>query len=153
MTTHHDVARQLQLKMSQLRGQIAEESEEAADQTRLALDWKHQIASNPLIAAAVAFAIGYWLIPRWRSSAVADPPVEVRLPPREQARPSVPRSRIWKTLALAAGSILIRALVSGAVSKAIAGFETFRDQRSTEDQGSVSKHNSRPIKTGKPNAH
>ncbi len=134
MTTHHDDARQLQLKMSQMRGRIAAESGKAADQARRALDWKHQVASHPLTSAAVAIALGYWMIPGGKNKSGIDSLNEMRTLLENQARPQSARSGIGKTLAWAAGSVLMRNLVSGAVSKAIASFAIRRDQSSSECQ-------------------
>ncbi len=148
MTTHHDVARQLQMKMSQMRGLIAEESEEAADQTRLALDWKHQLASHPVITAAIAIAVGYWLIPRRQQRAEADSLVEIRSLLENQTRQSTAGSGIGKNLALAAGSMLIKGLANGAVSKAISSFESWRDRSPAEDQVLMGKPNLNTVNEG-----
>ena len=150
MGTQDDFGRQLQMKMSQLRGQISEESEEAAVQTRRALDWKHQIASHPTLSAAVAIALGYWLVPRRKNLAAADSLIKIRTLLDGQTRKSAARSGIGKTLALAAGSWLIKSVANGVVSKAIASLESWRDQRLTEHQNSVSKQGLKTAVRGKP---
>jgi hypothetical protein len=150
MTTQHDFGRQLQMKMSQLRGQITEESEEAAVQTRRALDWKHQISSHPTLSAAVAIALGYWLVPRRKSFAGTDSLVKIQSLLDNQTRQSTAGSGMGKTLALAAGSWLIKSLASGVVSKAITSLESWRDQRLTEHQASGSKQGLKTAIKGKP---
>ena len=68
MSEHDELAMELQTRMSSMRKRICARSEQLAGQTRAALSWRNHVVSHPWAAAAVAMAVGYWLVPVRRSA-------------------------------------------------------------------------------------
>lgn len=50
-------------RMGNVREHLATDASSVADRIRTATDWKHQVAEHPVIAAGVAAAVGFWLVP------------------------------------------------------------------------------------------
>ncbi|MEQ1903798.1 MAG: hypothetical protein ABL888_06415 [Pirellulaceae bacterium] len=122
MPTHLNDPGQLQEKMSELRGQISKESERVAEQTRKALDWKYQVAAHPIAATAIAAAVGYWLIPKKRSSVVEKSLEEMRALVEQQTATPKAALGLGQTLAMTVGSMLLRSVANGALNRVMAAW-------------------------------
>jgi hypothetical protein len=122
MTIHLNDPRHLQEMMSELRGQISKESERVAEQTRRALDWKYQVAAHPVTSAVIAAAVGFWLIPKKRSPMIEKSLEEMRALVEQQTTKRKPAAGVGQTLAMAAGSMLVRSIANGALNRVMSAW-------------------------------
>lgn len=140
MSQHDEVTMELQARMSKLRNRISASSEQLAGQTRAALSWRHQVASHPLAVAAVAIAVGYWMVPALRrSGAVSElksignmmeqklAAIKSNGAPAAASNPS-PLMVIGRSAAAAGASFLLRHLAGSVMEKAAVAFDGYRRQ-------------------------
>ncbi len=132
-------ARAIRDEMARLRNRISEESDTIATQTRQALDWKRQIALHPVAAASVAVLIGYWIVPRRKNRSVHNQSVHNQLHEIHQlldkngSHGSAPSTSIVRTLAMAAGTVLLRR-VAGSAMQSLGSRIFSADPRSSDQR-------------------
>ncbi len=122
MTIHLDDPRQIQEKMSELRDQISTESKSVGERTRRALDWKYQVAAHPVASAVIATAVGFWLVPRKRAPMIENSMEEMRALVEQQTTKTRPSAGLGQTLAMAAGSMLVRSVASGVWNRVVSAW-------------------------------
>lgn len=50
-------------RMGAVRQQLTDDAHSVAEGLRSATDWKSQVAEHPFVAAGIAAAVGFWLVP------------------------------------------------------------------------------------------